>query len=38
MTGLVLLVSSAASVLGLALAVDSTAPFDQAFARAARRD
>ena len=31
-TGLVLLVSSAASVLGLALAVDSTAPFDQAFA------
>ncbi len=30
-TGLVLLVSSAASVLGLALAVDSTAPFDQAF-------
>ena len=31
-TGLVLLVSSAASVLGLALAVDSNAPFDQAFA------
>jgi putative ABC transport system permease protein len=30
-TGLVLLVSSAASVLGLALAVDSNAPFDQAF-------
>jgi putative ABC transport system permease protein len=30
-TGLVLLVSSAASVLGLAVAVDSTAPFDQAF-------
>jgi putative ABC transport system permease protein len=31
-TGLVLLVSSAASVLGLAVAVDSNAPFDQAFA------
>ncbi len=31
-TALVLLVSSAASVLGLALAVDSNAPFDQAFA------